>query len=143
AQIRYGSEVFSPTITDRTAHVLASFEKIEALRYARLLAPGGLAVVSSQVLVPVTVTTGQAKYPMDADARLRATFQNLVLIDAAETAAMLGNPKVAGVVILGAMSDSLDLEETAWRQAIAECVPPKFLAINLSAFDAGRLAGVR
>ena len=52
AQIRFGDRVYSPLVPEGTAQVLASLERIEALRFARYLAPDGLAVVSSQAIVP-------------------------------------------------------------------------------------------
>ena len=46
--------------------MLGSLERIESLRCADFLAPDGLAVVSSQMVLPITVSSGQAKYPEDA-----------------------------------------------------------------------------
>ena len=71
AQIRFGEQVFSPLVPEGSAQVLASLERIEALRFAGYLSPDGLAVVSTQAIVPVTVSSGQAAYPADAEARLR------------------------------------------------------------------------
>jgi indolepyruvate ferredoxin oxidoreductase beta subunit len=138
AFIRYGKEVFAPVVAEGTGDVLGSFEKIEALRFAQFLKPGGLAVVSTQVLVPVTVSTGGATYPKDADERLTRVFPNLITIDAAEIAIELGNIRTAGVVVLGAMSNVLDLSKEAWQESIIECVPPKFRDLNLRAFAIGR-----
>ena len=138
AQIRYGREVHSPLVTEGTARVLGSLERIEALRYVRLLAPDSLAVVSSQPVVPVTVSMGAATYPADAEQRLRQTFPNLIYLDAAQTAVDLGNIRAANVVVLGAMSAALDLPAAAWRDAVAASVPQRYVDLNLKAFDAGR-----
>ncbi|MBN1342409.1 MAG: indolepyruvate oxidoreductase subunit beta, partial [Phycisphaerae bacterium] len=136
AQIRYGNEVHSPLVPEGTARVLASSERIEALRYAQYLAPDGLAVVSSQVLVPVTVSMGAAEYPADAEARLRATFPRLLYLDAERRAIDLGNIRAANVVLLGAVSTGLDLPLDAWRESIAACVKPQYRDLNLRAFEA-------
>lgn len=40
-QVRYGKEVFAPTITEGTADVLLAFEKLEALRWLHYLREGG------------------------------------------------------------------------------------------------------
>ncbi len=40
AQIRFGERVFSPLVPEGTAQVLASLERIEALRFASYLCPG-------------------------------------------------------------------------------------------------------
>ena len=137
-QIRYGREVLSPLVAEGTARVLASFERIEALRCASYLAPGGLAVVSSQSVVPVTVSSGNAVYPADAEARLRAVFPNLLYIDAAALAAKAGSVRAANVVVLGALSRGLDLPDAAWQAALEKCVAAKHLALNRAAFAAGR-----
>ena len=60
AQVRYGKKVNSPLIPKGEASVLASLERTEALRYTDYLAPNGLAVVSDQIIVPVTVSSGAA-----------------------------------------------------------------------------------
>jgi indolepyruvate ferredoxin oxidoreductase, beta subunit len=138
AQIRYGEKVFSPLVPEGTAQVLASLEKIEALRFAGFLEPGGLAVVSSQVIVPVTVSSGLAKYPADAEERLRKAFRRLAYIDAVGVAEQICDTRVANVVLLGAMSTALDLPAECWEEAIAQCVKPKFREINSRAFAEGK-----
>ena len=138
AQIRYGVKVHSPLATPGEVRVLGSFEKIEALRCAHFLAPGGLAVVSTQAIIPVTVSSGQASYPNDAEARLREVFPRLCAFDAAAMATELGDLRAANVVLLGAISTGLDLADEHWYEAIKKSVAPKYAALNIQAFDAGR-----
>ena len=141
AQIRFGQKVYSPLVPEGTAQVLASLERIEALRFAGFLGAGGLAVVSRQAIVPVTVSSGQATYPADAEERLKAAFPRLAYIDAVGVAEKLCDMRVANVILLGAMSTALELPAECWEKAIAQCVKPKALAINLRAFQEGmRLA---
>jgi indolepyruvate ferredoxin oxidoreductase, beta subunit len=141
AQIRYGKKVYSPLVSMGTAQVLASLERIEALRFSDYLAPDGLAVVSSQAIVPVTVSSGKAIYPDDAEARLKAAFKRLAYIDAVGVAERICEARAANVVLLGALSTALDLPRDCWEKAIKECVKPKFQEINRKAFDEGvRLA---
>jgi len=138
AQIRYGAHVFSPLVPVGSASVLLSLERIEALRFAELLAPDGLAVVSSQAIVPVTVSSGQAKYPADAEERLRKRFRRVVFVDAVAVGEKLCDTRVANVVLLGAMSTALSLPAESWSEAIAQCVKPRFVDINRKAFEEGR-----
>ncbi len=138
AQVRYGPEVHSPLVPEGTARVLCSSERIEALRYAQYLAPDGLAVVSGQVVVPVTVSTGAATYPADAEERLRRTFPRLIYLDAESRAIELGDLRVANTILLGAVSTGLDLPLEAWHDAVATCVPARYKDVNLRAFDLGR-----
>lgn len=138
AQVRFGAQVFSPLVAQGTARVLGSLERIEALRNHHYLAPGGLAVVSSQMIVPVSVSSGQASYPADAEERLRQTFPRLIYLDAIERANELGNARVANVILLGAMSRALDLPQDAWERSLSQCIKPQHLELNQRAFDLGR-----
>ena len=137
AQIRFGAKVFSPLVPEGTAQVVASLERIEALRHYRYLAPGGLAVVSSQIIMPVTVSSGLATYPADSEDRLRRTFPRLVYLDAAHIAASLGNSRAANTVLLGAISNGLSLPKDSWQEALHKCIKAKFLELNKQAFAAG------
>ena len=141
AQVRYGEAVHSPLAALHDARVLGSFEKIEALRFAHFLAPDGLAAVSSQSVIPVTVSSGAAQYPADAEARLRKVFPRLIYFDAAATAESIGSVRAANVVLLGAMSKGLDLSLDAWCKAIENSVKAKFVEMNLNAFVKGRELG--
>lgn len=138
AQIRYGREVHSPLVAPGEARVLGTLERIEAIRHAHYLAPGGLAVVSTQAIIPVTVSSGAAAYPEDAPERLCAIFPRLLYLDVVGAAERLGNVRAANVVLLGALSTGLDLPADAWRDAIAAAVAEKYRAINLEAFNAGK-----
>lgn len=138
AQIRYGKEVYSPLISEGTARVLGSLERIEGIRFAHYLAAEGLAVVSSQAIIPVTVSSGAATYPIDAEERVRKTFSRLLYVDAATIASRIGNIRASNVVILGALSTGLDLPIETWHESIRECVPDKHRELNLRAFEEGR-----
>ena len=138
AQVRYGEKVFSPLVPEGTARVLMSLERIEALRFAGFLAPDGLAVVSSQAIIPVTVSSGQAKYPADAEDRLKRVFPRLAYIDAVGVAEKLCDIRVANVVLLGTVSTAIALPGECWTEAIAQCVKPRFRDINVRAFEEGK-----
>jgi indolepyruvate ferredoxin oxidoreductase beta subunit len=142
AQVRYGEHVYSPLVPEGSAQVLASLERIEALRFAGYLSPEGLAVVSSQAIIPVTVSSGQASYPVDAEDRLRAAFKRLAYIDAIGVAEKLCDSRVANVILLGALSTALDLPEECWMEAISQCVKPAYREINVKAFHEGKLLAV-
>ncbi|MDD1736685.1 MAG: indolepyruvate oxidoreductase subunit beta [Methanothrix sp.] len=138
AQVRYGPVVYSPLVAKGSAQVLGALEQIEALRFADFLRPDGLAVVNAQAIVPVSVSSGAARYPADVESRLQAAFPRLAYIQAAEAAADLGNVQATNIVVLGAVSKGLDLPEKAWLEAIAASVKEKFLELNKKAFEKGR-----
>ena len=45
-QVRWGEKVYSPVIGEGAADYLLAFEKMEAVRYASLLKPEGVAVIN-------------------------------------------------------------------------------------------------
>lgn len=138
AQIRFGRDVASPLVPKGSARVLVALEKIEVLRYVDYLAPDGLAVVSDQEIVPVTVSGGAATYPALSEADLRALFPRLLYIDAVERAETLGNVRAANTILLGALSNECDFPVEDWEASIRSCVKPKFIDVNIKAFHLGR-----
>ena len=138
SQVRIGEKVYSPLIAVGETDILVSFEKLEALRYAHFLSPDGIALVNDQEIRPVTVSSGQAAWPEDLDGMLRKAFPKLGLVPALEIARKLGSVRVVNVVMIGAMSKHLDIDDAIWKQAITELVKPQYLEFNLKAFDAGR-----
>ena len=138
AQIRYGTKVFSPLVPKRTAKVLGSLERIECLRYIDYLADDGVAVISDQQIVPVTSSTGGTPYPDIDESLLSKFFQKLVFLRALKMAIALGNVKTANIVLLGAISNYLDLPADAWEAAIRRSVKEKLIVVNMEAFQCGR-----
>ncbi|HEY3376277.1 MAG TPA: indolepyruvate oxidoreductase subunit beta [Armatimonadota bacterium] len=138
AQIRYGRAVHSPLVEEGTARVLGALEASEAIRFAHYLATDGEAIVSTQTIIPVTVSSGQATYPAQMDDTLRQVFSRVRYLDVVAVAERLGNARAANTVLLGALSQSLDLPLDAWHAALAACVPEKHRQLNLHAFMAGR-----
>ena len=141
SQVRIGEKVYSPLIAVGQTDILLSFEKLEALRFAHFLAPNGIAMVNNQEIRPVTVSSGQSQWPEDIDDRLRNTFQRLELIPALDIARALGNVRIVNVVMIGALSNHMDVEDTIWRESIRALVKPQYIDFNLKAFDAGKQAG--
>lgn len=137
AQIRFGPEVHGPLIEAGTAQVLASLECIEALRHADYLAPDGLAVVSRHEVVPVSVSSGSANYPENAEERLKKTFPRLLFLDAVQICTAISSFRASNTVIVGALSTGIQLPTEVWHRAIRECVKEKFIPLNIKAFDAG------
>ncbi len=63
---------------------------------------------------------------------------NRQTVPAFETALKLGNARVQNVVMLGAISCSIEFPEEAYHQAITRLVKPKVVELNLKAFAEGR-----
>ncbi len=141
-QVRYGKEVFAPTITEGTADVLLAFEKLEALRWLHYLREGGTVIVNSQELYPLPVLTGTVEYPDDVLERIRSKVPRTLEVDASEIAARCGSLKVVNTVLMGVLAPLLDRDMDTWRKIIRETVPFRTVDINLAAFEEGvQLAG--
>lgn len=140
SQVRVGDKINSPLIALGETNVLISFEKVEALRHAHFLAPDGVAMVNDQEIRPVTVSSGQSEWPSDVNGMLKSTFPKLELIPALKMAGELGNVRTVNMIMIGALSNHLDIDEAIWHQAIKELVKPQFVELNLKAFEIGKKA---
>lgn len=138
SHVRYGKQVFSPLIEQGKADVLLAFEQLEALRWSHHLAPTGVAIVNTQKLEPVTVTSGAAKYPDDIPEKLKAACPNLQLINGIGIATQAGNIRAVNMALLGALSARLEFPAETWTDCIEKRVPPRTIEINLKAFNEGR-----
>ena len=146
--VRWGEMVYSPLVGAGEVDVLLSFEKLEALRALSQLRSGAVALINNQVIEPLTVISGSAQYPSDES--IKAAFVKVTpqfeFVDGDAIARSLGNPKVANVVLLGALSALLErdglagttLRPETWLDVIAERVPARFVELNRKAFQAGR-----
>ncbi len=136
--LRYGARVFSPLIEPGTADLLIAFEKLEALRFAHFLAPGGAAVVNVQEILPPSVATGRERYPDRVEERLAEAVSNLYLVDALAAALSLREVRAVNLVMVGAASHLLPLPEERYREALRGRLPAKIVEVNAKAFLAGR-----
>lgn len=140
-QVRYGEEVFAPTISPGTADAILAFEKLEALRWHHYLAQGGTIIVNSQELYPLPVLSGSVEYPADIIEQIRASasLPRIIEVDALAIAEQCGSPKVVNTVLLGVLAGMLETDLEIWKDVIKETVPQKTVDINLAAFEEGVL----
>ncbi len=135
-QVRWGEKVYSPLIGDGAADYMVAFEKMEAVRYANFLKPEGVAVINDYEIASATTASGQFQYPEGCLEAMQSTFKTFPL-KAGEIAMSLGNPKCMNIVLFGALTHVLGLEQIDWETVIRETVPAKFLDLNLRAYHAG------
>ena len=95
----------------------------------------------SQMVIPITVSSGQAQYPQDAETRVRRAFPRLFYLEAPGLATHAGNLKCSNLVVVGALSKGLNLPLEAWHEAVRQSVKPKFVEVNLRAFQLGQAQG--
>jgi len=137
SHVRIGQKVYSPLIPEGETDFLVGFELLESLRYADTLADTGVAIINRQIIVPVTVSSGEQPWPDDIDERIARAFPRRTMIDALEMAGELGNIRVVSMIMTGALSSLLKIDRAAWEQAAAELVPARYRDVNLRAFAAG------
>jgi indolepyruvate ferredoxin oxidoreductase beta subunit len=138
SHVRWGPQVHSPLITPGEVDYLVAFERLEAVRCAHWLRPGGTAVVNDYRIPPVSVNSGAARYPSAAEQRAAfAAAARYWLIPAMTVAQALGDVRVNNVVMLGALASLLPLPAAMWRELVAQRVPERYVALNCEAFDHG------
>ena len=140
--VRYGDKVYSPIIAQGEADVLLAFEALEAARYLPWLKPDGTVIVNTQQMDPMPVVTGVAEYPKDILGKVQEQGVKMVALDALGMAEQAGSAKAVNVGLSGAMAKKLDLPKEVWIDTIQETVPPKFIDMNLKAFELGYNADI-
>lgn len=137
--VRYGEKVYSPVIDKGGADFIVSFELLEAARNIAYIKPDGQIVTSTQQIDPMPVLTGVTAYPEDLLGKMRSLGVKIDALDCLKLAREAGSVKAVNLVLLGRLSryfDDIPLEK--WHESIKACVPPKFLELNMKAFELGR-----
>jgi indolepyruvate ferredoxin oxidoreductase beta subunit len=139
SHVRFGDRVYSPAAPRGALDYLLALEKLEALRYAHFVAPGGTIILNDHEVEPIRVAD-ERSYPGEAVEFLEGKGFNVVVIKATEKAIELGNHRAANVLLLGAVAEFLDISSDVWDTTLRTRVPEKLLSLNQAAFVAGREA---
>jgi len=137
SHVRFGDRVYSPMARRGDVDYLLALEKLEALRYAHFVKPGGTIIVNDHKVEPIRVGD-QRPYPDDAIDSLESKGFNVLAVNATEKAIEVGNHRAANVVLLGALAASLDIPEEVWDETLKARIPEKLLSLNQQAFATGR-----
>jgi len=143
--IQIGGMAHNPQIRKGEADVLVGFEPAEATRRGvTFLKDGGLALVNTRVTAPVEVISGMVPYPDLAELMglLGKVAGRVVAFDATSLAEEAGDPIATNVVMLGALTESglLPFGEDTVLSTLRDSLRPRFLELNMRAFDLGRKA---
>ncbi len=138
-QVRWGEKVYSPLIGKGEADYMVAFEKMEAVRYADILKPEGVAIINNYEMASATIAAGNAVYPAGCLEAMQNAFKTFSL-KAGQIAESLGSAKCMNIVLFGALTHVLKLEGIDWEAVIADVVPAKFRELNLNAYRAGLAA---
>lgn len=138
SQLRFGEKIFSPLIEETTADFIVGLEKLETLRYLHYLSPKGKVLTDTLELAPMPVLTGAMQYPNNILERIRNQTRQVYEIEAFKYALELGETRTQNIIMLGALSRFLRFDDKLYEQAIRENIKPKFLDLNLKAFQIGK-----
>jgi indolepyruvate ferredoxin oxidoreductase, beta subunit len=137
SHVRYGTKVYSPLAAAGSIETLVSFEKMEALRYLKFLSKDASIILNTEEIYPPAVNMGDAPYPDDVIGFLNDHYHKVIAFNAAELAQKAGNMKAANVVLLGAVSNLMNVDKTVWESVIEQSFPQKLVKLNLNAFQMG------
>jgi len=144
SHVRFGEQVWSPTIPRGEADILVALEWAEGLRWLPFMKPeAGIFICDTKRIVPPFACLNRKpgapmRYSRETPAEVKAHVAEGYAMDATNMAIALGNERAANVVLLGALSAALDFPAAEWEQALAEFVPKKTVQVNLEAFRLGR-----
>jgi len=144
SHVRFGPQVWSPTIPKGEADILVALEWAEGLRWLPYLKPDtGIFICDTKRIVPPFACLNRRpgaplRYSRETPAEVKSHVAEGYAIDATRMAEELGNERAANVVLIGALSTALDFRADDWEQALSAFVPKKTIAVNLDAFRFGR-----
>ncbi|MBQ7953252.1 MAG: indolepyruvate oxidoreductase subunit beta [Clostridia bacterium] len=134
--VKYGEKIYSPIVDRGEADIILAFEMLEAYRALPYLKKGGKMIVNDQSIDPMPVIIGAMEYPENIKEKLSDKI-DILPVDALKLAKEAGNAKAVNVVLIGVMAKLTDIPYENWVDTIKTTVPPKFLDVNLKAFDLG------
>ncbi|MGD0278867.1 MAG: indolepyruvate oxidoreductase subunit beta [Smithella sp.] len=137
SHVRYGKKVYSPLAEPGSIQTLISFEKMEALRYLNLLSKNASIIVNTEEIYPPAVNLGDSSYPEDVISFLKDNYGKVISFNASQLAQKAGNIKTANVVLLGALSNLMNIDQSIWENVIKKSFPEKLIKMNLDAFQMG------
>lgn len=133
-----GEQVASPLVSNGQADILIAFEPGEAARVLPLLKKDGVLVTASRVVQPVTASLSKTLYEAaPVIEALQAREGETVVVDEAPLLQEVGNPKALNIILLTVAMGCgvLGLTQEEFRQAVSECLKPRFVEMNLKAID--------
>jgi indolepyruvate ferredoxin oxidoreductase beta subunit len=136
--IRIGED-FGSLIPKKGADLMLALEPMEAVRYVDFLKDGAVGIVNTPPGLPVTVTSGLARYP-DISEILDVLSEKYIVkaFNADELAFEAGNRLAMNVAMVGAVSGYLPIPKETLLESIKSLVPQKTIEVNVRAFEMGR-----
>lgn len=143
SHVRWGDKVYSPLVEHGMADYLIGFEMLEAARWLTYLNKDSVTLINRFRIPPPLVNLGKGRYPSEKEIEtlLQSGGAKVRWLNATDIADKAGNQAMAGVVLLGALSNLVGGGQEIWLRVIKELVPARFVEMNQKAFLAGSDAG--
>ncbi len=133
-------DVSGPLISDGGADVILSLELLESLRALCKASKDTIVVASTEMWIPLSVSTQKMEYPSTDEVRrrLESVSRRAILIDSRKIAEDAGTPISSNVVMIGALAGTgiTGLDRASFEAAI-ERVIPRRIDENHKAFAGG------
>ncbi len=138
--LRIGN-VHGPIIPQGTADLFIGFEAVETLRGLSKVGKNTTIIMSTEKIVPVSVSLGDSTYP-DTEKIARAAQQQgtkLYMIDALSLASKAGNLKSTNLVLVGAAyaAGFIPVSLDTLTRALKKTFPERSWESNLKALELG------
>ena len=119
--------------------MLLAFEPGEAVRNLRYLKKGGIAVVNTTAVKPVTESLRDTGYDGSEMTTYLRQKCDCIFINAEEVCKPFGSTKFFNIILLGVAAGSghMGLSRETLLKQIEQRVPSRFLDVNIQAFNAG------
>lgn len=143
SHVRIGSDVFSPLIPFGQADMILAFEPAEAVRNLKYLKKGGMAVVNTVPVKPVTESVKDTGYDGSVMTEYLKENFRCVFADSDKSALKFGSTKFFNIIMLGIACGigELGIDGKELTEQIKRSVPAKYLDINTEAFNEGLRTG--
>lgn len=135
--IRFGESVLSPNIRPGHGDILVSLEPLEALRWSHILKDGATIILNTKEVFPTLVQQEKEPYPWEEIEAMNGRYK-VISLNAFDEAKKLGKKEMANTILLGILSNRLDITKKAWKLAFEDCMKPSLLKMNLDAFQYGK-----
>ena len=141
SHVRLGDAVHGALIPEGKADVVLSLEPAEALRVVKYLSGDTTVIVNSSPVLPISVLLNETSYPEigEIEALLRKVAGKVYTIPALDLAVKAGTSRSLNMVMLGAYMALCEpvLSIEAVKEALKETLPPRYLEMNMRAFEMG------
>lgn len=139
--LRFGEDISSPLEAVGNADLIMGFEPVETVRNLGLANKDSVILMNLDPVLPSLVAAGFEEYPeiQSLIDTITAVNDNVRTIEATNLALQAGKAVAANAVMIGAVAamDGFPLSKEQLLDALKANVPPKFLDLNIKAFELG------